>query len=415
MAITQVKAKINGQWYQLAYDAQSQSWKTELVLSEPSFKQPGGYFNVTVEAVNDTGAVQAVDGTKFASLQFEVTDSIAPTISFTVPSGYITTKTPTFQALVQDSGAGVDPNSFEILLNGKPFAGFAAEETADGYLLTIQPSALAEGTLVLTVKARDFSGNQAGANVTYIIDTVPPWLKAEEQNGLLLLDVPIVKVVGQTLDATSSPATVTISQNGAPPVALELDKNGRFSYEAEIEIGLNVFSVISKDAAGLFSTADVPVIRLITDRTQADVDALRTLLALPLEQWPEEQKEAYLSGVLRGMYSWADLNRVQLAVSYLRQKLEAFGEMTQPQQSTRQWTKLFHADPAAAEAYLTDVENLKKHLPESAAVPETPETLEGLWPETANAIEIILMAVDLEAAAIKRRQFWHSGESFSGE
>lgn len=64
---------------------------------------------------------------------------------------------------------------------------------------------------------------------------------------------------------------------------------------------------------------------LITDRSQDDVSSLFALLAKKLETWTPEELDAFNSGMLKGGYCWADLNRVTACMQYLDEELRKAG------------------------------------------------------------------------------------------
>lgn len=64
---------------------------------------------------------------------------------------------------------------------------------------------------------------------------------------------------------------------------------------------------------------------LITDRSQADVEALRALLSTALTDWTAEQLAAFNQAASRGAYNYTDLNRVTEAMEALDGMLRAQG------------------------------------------------------------------------------------------
>ena len=62
MAITQVRAQFNGQWYTLTYNEDARAYQTAITPDTFSGGQPDGYYDVTVEATNDSGVVVTTDG-----------------------------------------------------------------------------------------------------------------------------------------------------------------------------------------------------------------------------------------------------------------------------------------------------------------------------------------------------------------
>lgn len=67
---------------------------------------------------------------------------------------------------------------------------------------------------------------------------------------------------------------------------------------------------------------------LITDRTQADVDALADLLSVPMEEWTTEQLAAFNQIKDKGSYNYTDLNRVTQAMDYINEQLVGYGYAT---------------------------------------------------------------------------------------
>ena len=109
MAITQVRAQVNGVWYALTYDVAQRCYVAEIPAGETSADQPGGWYNVTVEASNDAGESVSIDGDALASLRLVVKDLTAPTVTLvSPPQGYVTTQTP---EIVVDL---TDEQAFEI-------------------------------------------------------------------------------------------------------------------------------------------------------------------------------------------------------------------------------------------------------------------------------------------------------------
>lgn len=64
---------------------------------------------------------------------------------------------------------------------------------------------------------------------------------------------------------------------------------------------------------------------LITNRTKADVDALRALYAKPKAMWTADEWNEFLLGNHRGAYNASDMNRVLDALDYLAERVTEFG------------------------------------------------------------------------------------------
>lgn len=67
---------------------------------------------------------------------------------------------------------------------------------------------------------------------------------------------------------------------------------------------------------------------LITDRSPEDLQALRDLLATPMEDWTEEQLAQFNQSVSKGAYNYKDLNRVIAAMDDINERLTAAGYET---------------------------------------------------------------------------------------
>ena len=93
MAISQVRAKVNGTWYTLTLN--SSTGKYEASITAPgatSHNQSGGYYNVTVEATNTAGTKGTADGSTLTGLRLVVRERVAPVITILSPSSgaYVT-------------------------------------------------------------------------------------------------------------------------------------------------------------------------------------------------------------------------------------------------------------------------------------------------------------------------------------
>ena len=94
MAIQQVRAQINGQWYTLTLQANG---KYEASITAPgatSFNQPGGYYDVTVEATNTAGTTGTANAGTLDGLKLYVKETVAPVITILSPSFLILLLTP---------------------------------------------------------------------------------------------------------------------------------------------------------------------------------------------------------------------------------------------------------------------------------------------------------------------------------
>ena len=120
MAISQVRAKINGTWYTLTLN--SSTGKYEASITAPgatSYNQSGGYYNVEVEATNTAGTKGTADGSTLAGLRLVVKERVAPVITILSPSSgaYVTnSKQPVVFTIVDEDGAVGGDVIVEILV-----------------------------------------------------------------------------------------------------------------------------------------------------------------------------------------------------------------------------------------------------------------------------------------------------------
>ena len=398
MAITQVRAQFNGQWYMLTYNEDARAYQTTITPDTFSGGQPDGYYDVTVEATNDSGVVVTTDGGNLPGLRLVVRETIPPILTLVSPeAGYVTTNTPAVTWTAQDNagGSGIDPDSAMVKLDGKavPAEQVSVTVGAGGtYTITYTPgAALAEGPHTVQAGISDNDGNTATMEANYIVDTVPPALSALLSFEEVVVDAYTVTITGQSNDATAPPVTMTVMDNGAAAGAPEVGPDGRFSFLLNLEVGENHITVTATDRAGLTTTASYYIIRMVTDRTQADVDALND----------------------RGTYNASDLNRVNTAMAYLNGWLSDAGYVTGYAGQGIAWAIDDIPLQAQMADYLSNVGAIGGTFP-LANAPAIPASMEFLTHEGANHIERVLVLTDQIRARLKRSPFV-SGEIFCGE
>ena len=130
---------------------------------------------------------------------------------------------------------------------------------------------------------------------------------------------------------------------------------------------------------------------LVTDRTQADVDA----------------------GNAKGTYKASDLNRVGAAMNYVAARIREQGYDPHISPKT-DWMDGEWVTPADEAVYLGDLAELRKQFALYETTPEVPPDLEKLNYIEANSIEQILM--DIDALLTNIAAGWlYSVEIYSGE
>lgn len=131
---------------------------------------------------------------------------------------------------------------------------------------------------------------------------------------------------------------------------------------------------------------------LITDRAENDLQELKRLLSLAVDQWTEEELAWFISGKVKGSYKAADMNRVGIAIRYLVDRLSEIGISVNAPAKV-DWT--LEDIPTANQAlfYTVYVRTIRNALTMPDDVPGITNGLTNLTYEKANDIERILAAV----------------------
>ena len=404
MALTQVRARIGTEWVTLTYNDATGRYEGTLTPPGTSIHQPGGYYSVEVEASNDSGDTASISGAQLASLRLVVQETTAPVVTLVSPAqGYLTTPAPVvvFSAVDETGGSGIDPDSAAALVDGVSVA-CTAEEAGGGYTVTVACSGLSDGPHTVTLSISDYDGNIGTASAAYTVDTVPPVLVLRRPGLHRVVDVDSVVVAGEAWDVTAPEVTVTV--DGVPVTVTD----GKFSATVPLAVGENTITVTATDGAGLTASAEVYMIRLVTDRAEAYIAALTALMAKPLETWTEAEFAWYNEAVQRGAYNDEDLNRVGVAVRYLSGELERRGYIADTAPKT-DWSQADAPTVPQMAAYLADVETVR--AAQGLEMPGIPATMRRLTVDGANQIEAALVAVD----AVFHNYFaWSAGEISCG-
>lgn len=301
MAVSSVKATINGTEYTLTYN--SSNGRYEATLTAPTQTSgsknngigPGvgaaaagkGYYPVTLVATDDAGNTTTVDDTDPTlgeSLRLEVKETTLPKTTITYPTNgaYITTSSPTLRFTASDSGSGL--KGYIVFLdagtsNEKMFDGlFSSDEIASAER-EIELGVLSNGTHHVQVGCVDYDNPGAGmVGVTFTIDTVPPVLNITSPTDGLKTNVATVNLTGTTNDATSSPVTVTATLNGVDVGAITVGSDGSFSKAITLAEGSNTIAITATDSAGKTTT----VTRTVTLDTGAPVFGAITVTPNPV-------------------------------------------------------------------------------------------------------------------------------------
>lgn len=288
MAISQVRAQVNGQWYTLTLQSNGRYEATITAPGATSFNQPGGYYDVTVEATNTAGTTQTANASTLDGLKLYVKERVAPVITILSPSSgaYVTNnKQPVVFTITDESGgSGVNLNSVVVKLDGSSASASEVTHTAitNGYSFTYTPAGtLGDGPRTVTVDATDNDGNAATQkSTTFTVDTVPPVINVVSPEEGLITATKSLTVSGSTNDATSSPVTVKISLNGADQGAVSVGGDGYFSKSVSLAEGGNIIVVTATDSAGKSSS----VTRNVTLDTSVPQIVSATITPNPVDE-----------------------------------------------------------------------------------------------------------------------------------
>ena len=153
---------------------------------------------------------------------------------------------------------------------------------------------------------------------------------------------------------------------------------------------------------------------LITDRTQQDVAEVKALAeAIKSGTATEEQVRQYLHVPQKGAYTYEDMNRVELAVMYVAERLFAFGYLSDLP-TTREWSMEDKPTDSDFAVYFLNVAKIREAIPVRDTTPQTPTSILGFDIYKANALEQILVDVDQMLNEIQTTWFY-SGDLYAGE
>lgn len=288
MAIKTVQAIINGQTYNLTYDAASGTYKATLTApGKTSYNLTGGYYNVTVKATNDAGTTGTADAATLNGLKLVVKETVAPVITIVSPSegAYVSnSKQPVVFTITDEvDGSGVDLSTLVVKQDGTAVESSAITSTpiTNGYQVTYTPAvALSDGSHTVTIDCKDHDGNSAvQKSTTYKVDTVPPVLNITAPVAGLVTASSALTIAGTTNDATSSPVTIAVKLNGVDQGAVSVAANGNFTKSVTLAEGENTIVVTATDAAGQTTT----VTRTVTLDTSVPVIKSATIVPNPVD------------------------------------------------------------------------------------------------------------------------------------
>lgn len=397
MALTQVRAKIGEEWLTLTLNEATGRYEAQTTAQGTSYHQPGGYWAGEAQATDEAGETVTVTADKMAGLRFVVREETAPTLTLVSPApGYLLSQAVTlvFEATDETGGSGVDPDSFSL-------EGATAEVIPNGYRFTWSGT-WTDGPHTVTASVNDYDGNVSTVSGAYLVDTVPPELYLQKPYQRHVTDAESVLVSGVVLDTTSGVGAVTVD-GAAVPVA-----SGRFEKEVPLDVGENTIPITVTDQAGNTTTGSVYMIRLITDRAQTDIDAIKALREIPVALWTDEQKAAWDYAVRRGSTDYWTLNRVGITVYFLSEVLKQHGYSVDVDPK-KDYTKNDYPTESEWRKYLADVAEVA--TAQKVPVTELPATLNNPTLDKFNRVEKALVDAD---ALFPKYFAWTAGELTAG-
>ena len=115
-----------------------------------------------------------------------------------------------------------------------------------------------------------------------------------------------------------------------------------------------------------------------------------------------------------GVYNISDLNRVEEAFEYLRDKMNNSYGFNLAIPTKTNWTNTDNVIHSDMERYRQNVAKIRDAIAMPVGTPQTPASMNKLTAKEANDIEKILQAVEVLLDNISAAWFY-SGEIYSGE
>lgn len=367
-------------------------------------------YTVTVNAQNlaegnHTFVIQVsdFDGNSATKSATYTVDTIHPVITLVSPStGYLTNPQPTVIFNMTDV-SGLNLDTAVVTLDGVTQT---TGITASANQLTFTPSsALSEGNHSISFSIKDNAGNISSISVSYIVDITPPTLVLDASDYRVVVDDYTLLVQGHVEDLLASPVSVTVAD-----VATTVDANGNFETTTDLQVGENFVHVVATDSAGLTTESYIYKIRMRTDRTQEDVDALRELQHTRRSLWSEDIKQRFIQAQERGGFNYTDANRIEIACNWLNNWYNERG-CNLHIRGRYDWTRQDIPWREDMDVLLNDVLNTSTIIEFDIPMPSS---LKLLNYQMSNNIEKMLVQLD-KFRKMWEESLWYSSEIYCGE
>lgn len=271
MSVKSVIAILNGTTHTLSFNSSTGDY--EAILTAPTNSSYNNnsehYFPITIKATDDADNVTVVndtDATFGNSLKLRVLETVLPVIVISSPTDgeFTSNSKPTVNWTVTDSDSGVNPDTIGITIDdgNKIISGITKTQITNGYQCSYAiPNILSDGNHTVYVDAQDYDGNNATQRtVTFIVDTIPPELSIISPANNLVVNNAQITLSGKSSDKTSGIDSVYYKINGGSTQNIEIDENGNFSTEIQLQNGANTIVVTAVDEGGMESS----VTRIVT-------------------------------------------------------------------------------------------------------------------------------------------------------
>lgn len=152
---------------------------------------------------------------------------------------------------------------------------------------------------------------------------------------------------------------------------------------------------------------------LITDRTQADLERIKTLSQKSFDQMTMAERLEWASS-LKGAYNATDLNRVGQAIKYVENQLHAYGYTIHTTPKT-DWNMDDIPTLEQLNHILEDIQTCRDKLSLPSGTPNVPISMVLFNYERANDIEKILLQVYNSLMKIVEGLIIYSNDIYSNE
>ncbi len=294
MAISKVRAKFNGTWYTLTKNSSTGNYEVTLTPTASSTGQPGGYYNVEVEATAADGTTATASGTTMESLRLVVQDTTPPTLTVTAPVNNLIT---TSGSVTVRGTASDNSGPPTVKVNGKTVT------LSNGSFST--SVTLSEGRNTITVTATDADGNTSTVTRTVIKDTTAPALTVTFPPDGLMTNNAALTVTGSASDASSGIDSVAVNGTAVS------NKAGAFSWPLGLVPGDNEIAVTATDKAGFTTTVTRHVL----------LDTIQPVLTLvsPPAGWLTDPRPEFVFAVTDDGGAGVDYDSITVELDGVRQ------------------------------------------------------------------------------------------------